>query len=158
MRAGIANKAVWLEGLVLVTIGLVSAAESIRLVAYKDPHMQVDWLGPGYYLLAISVCLLVTAIVYIYNHRKEPAAAEKKISKEMRIRLIGSFVTCAIYLVLIEVIGYLIGTMIFFAAMFKIVGIRSWAYNVVLSIAFSVVYYVVFVAYFGMVFPKGYLV
>ena len=152
------NKAVWLEGLVLVAIGLVSVAESIRLVLHKDPHIQVDWLGPGYYLLALSIGVLATGIVYIFKHAKEPSVAREKTSREMSIRLIGSFVSCALYLVLIEVIGYLMATIVFFALMFRIVGIKPWAYNIVLSILFSAVYYVVFVTYFNMAFPKGLLV
>lgn len=157
MRAATVNRGVWVEGLLLVAISLVSLAESIRLVLYRDPQMLVDWLGPGYYLLAMSIGMLITGVIHIYHHRKEQAIAKEKTNKGMRVRLIGSFAACTLYLILINVIGYLIATIIFFMLMFRIVGIKSWAYNVVLSIVVSAVYYVVFVKYCDMVFPGGIL-
>ncbi len=157
MRATTVNRGIWIEGLLLVAISLVSLAESIRLVIYRDPQMMVDWLGPGYYLLVMSIGMLVTGVIHIYHHRKEQSIAKEETSKEMRVRLIGSFVACALYLILINVIGYLIATIIFFILMFRIVGIKSWAYNIVLSIVVSVAYYVVFVKGCDMIFPEGIL-
>ncbi len=152
------KRRVWIEGLILVGISLVSVAESLRLIYYKDPQMMMDWLGPGYYLLLMSIGMLVTGVIHIYHHlRKGQTIAKEKTSKEMTIRLITSFVACAIYLILIDIIGYAIATFVFFILMFRIVGIRSWPYNLVLSAFLSVAYYFVFVKFCSMVFPRGIL-
>lgn len=152
------NRRVWIEGLLLVAISLVILAESLRLILYKDPQVIFDLLGPGYYVLLVSIGMLVTGVIYIYHHLgKEQSIAKEKTSKEMRIRLIGSFVVCAIYLILIDVIGYAIATFVFFVLMFRILGFRSWFYNLVLSAFLSVAYHFVFVKFCSMVFPRSIL-
>jgi len=157
MERIILNRRVWVEGLLMVVISLVSLAESLRLISYEDPQMVTDLLGPGYYLLLMSIGMLITGIVHIYHHRKERSVVKEKSSKEMRIRLMGSFVACVIYLILINTIGYSTATFVFFILMFRIVGIRSWPYNFVLSALLSVVFYFVFVKFCNMVFPRGIL-
>ena len=149
------NREVWAEGLITVAIGLVSLLESLRLISYEDPPLVRDLLGPGYYVLLMSLGMLVTGIIHIYHQRKEHAVAKEETNKEKRIRLFGSFLTCALYLVLIDLIGYLIATIAFFILMFRIVGIRSWPYNVLLSAFLSVVFYFVFVKFSSVVFPTG---
>lgn len=151
------NRRVWTEGLISVSVGLISLVESLRLISYEDPPLVKDLLGPGYYLLLMSIGMLVTGIIHIHHHRKEHAVAKEKTNKEMRIRLFSSFLTCALYLVLIDLIGYLIATIVFFIVMFRIVGIRSWPYNVFLSAFLSVAFYFVFVKFSSMVFPRGIL-
>jgi len=157
MRATIVNRRVWIEGFILVAISLVSLAESLRLISYEDPQLVTDLLGPGYYLLLMSIGMLVTGVVHIYHHRKERSMTKEETSKEMRIRLMGSFVACVIYLILINTIGYSTATFVFFVLMFRIVGIRSWPYNFVLSAFLSVVFYFVFVKFCNMIFPRGIL-
>ncbi len=152
------TRRVWVEGLSLVALSLVSLVDSLRLIFYTDPTILYDPLGPGYYLLFVSIGLSATGVIYIYHHlRKGQSISKKETSKEMRIRLIASFVVCAIYLVLVDVIGYAIATFIFLMLMFRIVGIRSWPYNVALSAFLSAALYFVFVKYCDVVFPQGIL-
>ena len=148
------RRGVLIEGLLLVAISFVSLVESIRLIIYKNPHVIYDLLGPGYYLLLPSIGLLFTSIIYVYHPlgRGQPIA-EKETSKEMRIRLIGICLVCALYLILIDIIGYGTATFVFFILMFRIVGIRSWSFNFVLSITLTTAYYVVFAKCAGMAFP-----
>jgi len=155
MTRTMVNRGVWVEGLLLVILGLVSLAESTRLVLYTDPNLLRDWLGPGYYLLVISIGLLATGIVYIHNHGRAQTVAREATGGDGRHRLIASFATCALYLVLIEVIGYLLATFVFFVSMFTIVGLRSWVHKLVLGMVLSGIFYIVFVKYGGMTFPRG---
>jgi hypothetical protein len=149
------NKQVWTEGLITVAIGVLSLTESLRLIFFEPPPLVKDLLGPGNYLLLMSIGMLVTGIIHIYHHRRERTVAKEKSSKEMRIRLVSCFLTCALYLILINLIGYLIATIIFFLLMFRVVGIKSWPYNVVLSVFLSVAFYLMFVKFSSLVFPKG---
>jgi putative tricarboxylic transport membrane protein len=152
------NRRVWIEGLFLLTIGLVSSVESLRIISHKNPHVIYDPLGPGYYLLVLSIGMLLTGVIHIYYYlRKGQSIAEEKTTKEMKIRLIVSIVAITVYLILINFIGYLIATFVFFILIFRIVGIRSWPYVFVLSAFFSVAYYFTFVKFCNMVFPKGIL-
>jgi len=158
MKGIMLNRKIWIVGLLLVAFSLVSLAESLRLIFYKDPRIIFDVLGPGYYLLLLSIGLLVTAVVYIYQHlRKRESVAKEKTSKEMRIRLMGSIVVCVLYLILINTIGYGVASFVFFMLEFRIVGIKSWPFNFALSVMITAAYYVIFVMYCDMVFPRGLL-
>ena len=157
MTRTMVNKGVWIEGLLLTAISVVGVAESIRLVLYNDPRLLSDWLGPGYYLLAISLGLMTTGVAYIYKNRTTPPAARQATNREGRNRLIAAFATCALYLILMEIGGYLVATFVFFMLMFWIVGLQSWAQKIILACALSGIFYIVFVHYCGMSFPRGML-
>lgn len=153
------KRRVWIEGLLLIGISIVSLIESLRLIIYKDPQTLYDVLGPGYYLLSISLGMMATGIAYIIAHLIKLPSIERKeeVNKEMRFRLYGSFVVCVLYLILINTLGYLVASFIFFILEFRILGIKSWPFNVLLSAFISVAYYFVFIKYCSMVFPRGLL-
>ncbi len=152
------SRRIWIEGSLLLVISVVSLFESLRLIIYKNPRIQFDPIGPGYYILLVSLGFLVTSLIYIRHHLKEAQPkAKEHTSREMRIRLFGSFATYAIYLILVDVTGYSAATFVFFILMFRIVGIRSWPSNVVLSAVLTFAYYIVFVKYCSMAFPTGIL-
>ena len=71
MKGIIVNRSVWIEGLILVAIGLLSLAESFRLIFSRDPTPLQDLLGPGYYVLGVSIGMLVTGVIYIYHHSRD---------------------------------------------------------------------------------------
>ncbi len=153
------KRRVWIEGFILIGISIVSLIESLRLIIYKDPLTLYDLLGPGYYLLAISLGTMAAGIAYIITHLIEsPKSIEKKeASKEMRFRLWGSFAALGLYLILSSFLGYLVSTSIFFVLEFWVIGIKSWFFNIILSIICSLAYWFVFAKYCSMVFPKGFL-
>jgi putative tricarboxylic transport membrane protein len=103
--------------------------------------------------------MMATGIAYIIAHLIKLPSIERKeeVNKEMRFRLYGSFVVCVLYLILINTLGYLVASFIFFILEFRILGIKSWPFNVLLSAFISVAYYFVFIKYCSMVFPRGLL-
>ncbi len=154
------SRKVWVEGLLSIAVSLVTLNESLRLIFFKDPQKLYDVLGPGSYLLLLSIGLLVTGIIHISHHLKKEQSlgiTKTKTSKELRNRLIGSIVVFGLYLILIDTIGYLIGSFVFFILEFRIMGIKSWSVNFVLSVIIAATYYFVFVMYCDMVFPRGLL-
>jgi len=150
------TRRVWVEGLIFVAFSLISATESIRLLLYRDDKMQMDLLGPGYYLLVMSISLLITSIAYIYifTQTRHETIAPEKVTQKGKERLFLSFLACAGYVIFIDLIGYPMATIIFFIIMFKLLGIRTWFKSILLSFVFSVVFYAVFVEFAGMIFPK----
>ena len=61
----------------------------------------------------------------------------------------------ALYAVMIQFLGYLVATPIFFLLMFRVVGIGSWRKNMMLTVILSTAYYLVFVHYCSVIFPRG---
>jgi putative tricarboxylic transport membrane protein len=151
------KRKIWIEGLILIGISIVSLIESLRLIYSEDPQTMYDALGPGYYLLLMSVGMMVTSIAYLIAHLlKLPKSVEtEQVSKEMKFRFWGSFGGLILYLILIPFLGYLVPTFIFLVLEFWVNGIKSWLLNIALSSIVGVVYWYVFVIRCSMVFPRG---
>lgn len=72
----------------------------------------------------------------------------------MMISMIGAMV---IYILLINLIGYLFASVVFFFLLNRVAGFRSWFNNLAATIIMTISYYIVFVKWMGMVFPQGVL-
>lgn len=149
---------VLVEALILIVISLIGLAEGSRLTLFKAPHIQYDILGPGPYVLIISIGIMIVGILHlIINFRKLITLDKVITSKEMRMRMMSMVAVCAIYIFLIGTMGYLISTILFFFLEFRILGIKSWPINTLLTLSLTVTYYLVFIKFCNMVFPRGIL-
>ncbi len=152
------NRRVCVEGLLLIAISLVSLGESLRLILDKDPMTFYDPVGPGCYLLIVSLGLLITGLIYIFHHfRKGQPITKEEPSGDIKFRFMGSFLSCALYFILMDNIGYATASFVFFLIMFRVIGLRSWVRNFALSLILCIAFYVIFVKYCNMVFPSGIL-
>ncbi len=152
------NIKVLIEGLLVFTISLMAIFEGLRLILYKDPYILYDPLGPGLYILALSFGLMAVAIFhFIVNYRKLPEMEKLQADGKMRNRLFSSIGILMIYILLVEFIGYMVGTFIFFFSELRVMGVKSWRINGILTLVLTAGYYIIFVKLCGMVFPKGIL-
>jgi hypothetical protein len=150
------NRTIVIEGMILILISLVGIGEGFRLIYQKDLQAIPDVIGPGYYVLFISLALMVTGLLHLmFSRRKEPDAKRTPVRKEMRMKMFGMVAVLVLFIILIYGVGYLTASAIFFLLQFRIVGIKSWATNVVLTSIITGLYYVVFVHYCNMIFPPG---
>jgi putative tricarboxylic transport membrane protein len=113
------------------------------------------------YVTALSVALVVTALVYGYlawrRARALPPAAAASVAQAPKGAVWPVYAAIVGYAVLIPVLGYPIATALFLAAEFRLLGVRSWGRNVALSLAVTAVFYVLFAHYAEMIFPRGVL-
>ncbi len=154
------RRAKWIEGVFLIAISIFSITESVRLMLSRDPTILYDTLGPGSYLLFVSIGLLISSLMYISKHliKEGPEVAERaETTGRMRLRVITSFIAYLVYVVLMDISGYSTATLVFFILMFRIVDIKSWTHNIILSASLTLAFYVIFVKYCNMAFPKGLL-
>jgi hypothetical protein len=150
------KRTVLIEGIFLLVISFVGVGEAIHLISDIDPHTVYDALGPGYYILFLSLALMATGATHLIVHYGKGVAAEKVVvDKAMRMNMIYMVLAMALYILLIDIIGYLIATPLFFLMEFRLAGITSWRRNIILTVIVSAVYYFVFVEYCSMVFPRG---
>jgi len=150
------KRTVLIEGIFLLVVSFVGVGESIRLISDIDPHTVYDALGPGYYILFLSLALTAAGTAHLIVHYGKGVAAEKVVvDKAMRMKMIYMVLAMALYLLLIDIIGYLIATPLFFLMEFRLAGITSWRRNIILTAIVSALYYFVFVEYCSMVFPRG---
>jgi hypothetical protein len=151
------NRKTMIEAMIIIAFGLVAMVEGLRLVIYKDPYVFYDPVGPGFYVLALSVGLLIVGAIHlVVNYRKVGVVAHTAGSREMR-QLFSSIIILVLYLLLISFAGYLVATLLFFLLQFRVTGVTSWRTNVILTLLFTAIYYVIFVRLCEMVFPVGIL-
>src|ERR1700741_3667136 len=120
------NRTAVIEGLLVLVLSLVGLGVGFRLFLGVDPHAVPDKLGPGYYIVLVSLALVVTSATYLVtNYRKEEVGAvvEAVVNKELRWRVIYMVLAMVLYIVLLDIVGYAISTAVFFLMQFRIVGI-----------------------------------
>jgi putative tricarboxylic transport membrane protein len=150
------KKKILIEGILFSGIGFVGLVEALRLVSETNPHAVSDAIGPGYYILFLSLALMAVGALHIVaNYGKGVAAAKAEVDKGLRKRMIGMILGLAFYTLAIGYVGYLVSTVLFFLLEFWIVGIKSWRTNILLTVVLAAAYYIIFVKYCDMVFPRG---
>ncbi len=150
------RRRVLIEGVLLLAIGLMGVVEGLRLTFHKDPNILYDLLGPGLYVFAISLALIAAGIVHLSIHYGKVSSVKKvEVDREMRVRLISTVLVYVAYTFLINLVGYLVATLIFFILEFRIAGVKSWKTNAVLTVIVSAINYIVFVQYCNVAFPRG---
>lgn len=142
------------EGLLLFLIGVGGIAEGYRLVVFKDPQTLYDVLGPGYYIVVVSLAMVATAIAHLAIHLKDPETTAGKVDKKERMRLFYMIGSLVLYLILLNFLGYFLSTFIFFLLEFWLLGFK-WKTNIILTFVVTIIYYLVFIEYCSMVFPRG---
>jgi putative tricarboxylic transport membrane protein len=145
-----------IEGILLLAVSIVGMLEGYRLIFHKNPNTQYDVMGPGLYIVLFSIAMMATGIVHlIVNYGKPLNEGKIVINKETRRRMVSMVAVLAIYTFLLDFVGYLMATVVFFLLEFRTVGVRSWLTNVILTVACTVVLYIVFVEYCNITFPRG---
>lgn len=151
----------WVEGALLLALGLIGIVEGLRLAGNVDPDAITDILGPGYYILSLGFILIITSIGYVLscsisndNVEKKELGREHIKSKASKTVFYMVFVLIA-YLCLINILGYFIPTIFFLFLEFKLVGVKTWKKNFILSVLITLVFYLIFIKYCRMVFPTG---
>jgi hypothetical protein len=149
----------WVERIVVLTISLVASLEGLRIAMQpKAPWLIYDAIGPGVYLLLLGVGLLIVALFHIAAQRKKNSREEQTTGTPgTQKRLMGMVAALALYVFLIDWMGFAPASFIFFLLEFRAVGMRSWRFNLALSLGLSATCYVVFVEFCSLVFPAGIL-
>jgi hypothetical protein len=155
-------KALLSEVLVVVILGVFSVSEGIRLVLEKKLH-KFDILGPGFYNIGLGSLLIIVGLLYFLSEWKKATPIEDKKAvtspgkskyTKMMISMIAVMVA---YIFLMYVTGYLLSSLVFFFLINRIAGFRSWVTTVGATILMTAAFYLVFVMWMGIIFPRGLL-
>ena len=152
------GKTVLFEGILLIIISAVAIVEGFRLVIYKPPHVVQDPLGPGLYVILLSLGTMASGVAHLVAKYKTSVRIENNsTSTEMKIKVMSVVGVFVLYLFLIPIVGYVVATMIFFFLEFRVSGVKSWLTNIASTLIFSMAYYIIFVKCCEMIFPIGIL-
>jgi len=159
-------KTLLIEVLVLVVVGALSIIEGIRLVLAEKLQMY-DVLGPGFYNVGMGAILIIIGVVYFASQRKKYAKGEKGPAdrdlvkgqgKEFKKMMVSMIVVMIAYIFLLDLIGYLFASFLFFLLINRLVGFRPWLTNLGVTVLMTVSFYLIFVTWLGMIFPRGLLI
>ncbi len=152
------RRVVLVEGTILVGLGVASLIEAITLILDRDAVTVREIIGPDVYVLLLGVALVATGLVYTWTRfRKLPPGDRSRSRLHIDAKLAGIFLITAAYVYAIGVLGYFVSSLLFLVAAFKCSGVTSWRMTLVLSGAVSACYYILFVRYCELIFPKGIL-
>jgi putative tricarboxylic transport membrane protein len=150
-RTGV-NITVLIEGAVLLFVGAYIFVDGIRLMGLKGVG-QMDVFGPGRYSLMLGFLLIILGPAYVVLYCRERLV--KKY--ESRMQIVKTIFVLCLYLFLVNFIGYLLASMVFFLLMFRVSGFKSWPIILSLSVGISILFHLLFVSLLGMMFPSGLL-
>ena len=142
--------------ILIAVVGILSMIEGIRLVMAAKLQLY-DVLGPGFYNMGMGFILMIVGVIYFIFQSKEVSKEKKESSssKEYKIKMASMVGVLALYIILMNYIGYFFSSMLFFILINRIVGFRAWAGNLAVSTAMTVIFYVVFAKWLNMFFPQG---
>lgn len=147
-----------IESILLLILGLAGILEGIRLVLETDPQAVSDVLGPYFLVLVLGIILFLIGIIrFLLSRGKELRPAESSAEKGKRMEVVWMAAVFALYIPLLEWTGYLVASFFFFIAELRLAGSQSWKINFVLSGFVTGSFYVIFVKYCSIVFPRGVL-
>ena len=152
------KRTLWIEGTLFAVMSLLSIGQGISLMLHKVPHVTYDPVGPGLYIIAIGVGLLATGVTYVATSRgKSPVTESTSKVRSRDVHVLVTVAAFALYSALVYVVGYLMATLVFFLIQFRIEGIKSRPFLVIISLFAAVAYYVLFIELAGLIFPRSIL-
>lgn len=147
-----------IEMIILLGVGALSIAEGIRLI-FGGKLQLYDVLGPGLYNTGMGAILILVGILYFFLQRKKAQEAEGETTAlEYKIKMVMMIAAMALYIVLMNLAGYLLSSLVFFILINRIVGFRSWLTSLPVGVAMTVSFYILFVKWLNMIFPRGTLI
>ena len=139
-----------IEGIALLAFSVIGVIYSI----VSHFGFKVEWkLSPYLFPLFISLMLFVLSISLLLSGLK--GMDEKKSEKGDKKTFLLFLAECAIYLVDLRYIGFLISTMILLGAIVRLLGEKNWVKVILISVVTSLIIYFLFGVYLGVMLPKG---
>ena len=140
----------------MLLFGAVTAYFSLRMPVgtFRTAGSGLFPLGLGILLMGLSIVLLIKA-----GAQRKPVA-EKKPSDELsqptkQVILFTSAIALAI--LLFKELGYPLMSFLLLLALLRILGVRSWAYSLSLSLLTATGAYFLFVVWLQIPLPKGWI-
>jgi hypothetical protein len=136
-------------------VSILGIYEGIRHL--HAPSFTPEPLGPGLYLLVLSVVLLLAVAAEIAVHhqgRTNTKRAEgKKMTSFFRNPVAQTFLGLILYTILLQYIGYFISTLCFLVVCIRIFGEKRWLWVIFSGSGLALVFYVLFLKLAGVPLP-----
>ncbi|MBT2582716.1 tripartite tricarboxylate transporter TctB family protein [Planococcus sp. ISL-109] len=141
-------------GLLLFVVAAIYLYLSFQLPNYQYAPIDADVIPKG-----LGILLLILAVLLFFSRAVETEAEKKKrdIPKKEFGVLATVFGMIFLYILLFELVGFVIMTVLFIFFCSWFLGYRAWKTNVLVSLLFPIVMYAIFVFALGINLPRGIL-
>lgn len=141
-------------GLLLFIIASVYLYLSFQLPNYPYAPVDADVIPKG---LGILMLILSVALFFSRAIETEAEKAKRNIPKKELLVLLAVFAMIFLYILLFEMIGFIVMTAVFIFFCSWFLGYKKWKTNIVVSILFPLGMYIIFVFALGISLPGGIL-
>jgi putative tricarboxylic transport membrane protein len=143
-------------GIALFLFGIVTVVLSLRM-----PIGTFRAAGSGLFPLCLGILLMGLAGVFITNlYGKARRRTEEKPIRGITAptqQLILFWGTMALVTLFFDELGYPLASFLLLFTLLRILGMKRWSFNILLSLATAVVSYFLFVQWLQIPLPKGWL-
>ena len=143
-------------GIVIFLFGAATA-----LLSLKMPIGTFRTAGSGMFPLCLGILLMMLSALYLLSlHFKEKKSSEKQpasgLSEPIKqtILFLGTMGLTTLFL---NWLGYPLSSFLLLLSLFRILGLKRWAHNALLSFMTSVASYLLFVQWLKIPLPKGWI-
>ncbi len=145
------------DGIVLLLFGAITAALSLRM-----PIGTFRAAGTGLFPLCLGLLLMVLAVTLLLKIRVQaPPQAQRNAgthaapeSQRQMLLFLGAIILATL---LLDPLGYPLSAFGLLLALLRILGIKQWRMNLLISSVTTVVAYLVFVQWLKIPLPMGWL-
>ncbi len=141
-------------GVLLFIIAAIYLYFSFQLPNYPYAPIDADVIPKG-----LGVLLLILSTALYFSRAKETEEEKKKRAIPIRelMVIVTVFAMIFVYILLFEAVGFVIMTALFIYFSSWFLGYQKWKVNVMVSLLFPVILYLIFVNALGISLPSGIL-
>jgi putative tricarboxylic transport membrane protein len=144
-------------GIVIFIFGGITAVLSLRM-----PIGTFRMAGTGMFPLFLGILLMILSVAFIlkifFQGKKEQVEKEASIeSTESPIQLILFLGTMALATLFFNQLGYPLISFLLMLGLLRILGIKRWGLNILISVVTAVGSYFLFVKWLDIPMPKGWI-
>ena len=143
-------------GIIIFLFGGLTALLSLRM-----PIGTFRMAGTGMFPLCLGILLMILSgmfVLKIFIQREEQVKKEASIeSSESPIQLILFLGAMVLATLLFNPLGYPLISFLLMLGLLRILGIKRWGLNILISVVTSVGSYFVFIQWLGIPMPKGWI-
>lgn len=145
----------FIVGAVMLAIGVVLLVQTFRI-----PGEGFDPQGPRFFPLCVVLAWLLLSVIYLATHIGKIIRTGKGEAAEKFARMVPAallVLALIVYALILDYVGYLIATALFFIVAARLLGSRNWARDVTVGVLLSAVLYFSFTQALGVRLPEGIL-
>ncbi|ESR23782.1 tripartite tricarboxylate transporter TctB family protein [Lutibaculum baratangense] len=142
-------------GLVFVALGVIGLWDGYRLATALRTTVSFDQVGPGGYLIGISLGLVLAGLAAILVEWRYGIGEARQAEPGLRWRMPVLAAAFALYGVLMTTGGYPVATFAFFMVAYAVTGVRPWHRVLLAAFLSFVALQLVFIVFADMPLPMG---